>query len=216
MLQKFSDIRFEKSDDGTWKIKGTEKLTNFELAVFLVSLPLFVISKSPRKYSHEVNTILLNMQADGVPRLTPRPGDISRLVNLAFAGDQSARTYLKKVAADLLLKSQKLPSELSKFAAAELNGQLPKKGRGRGRNANIERDFIIARAVEGLVRRGLPHNGGPNSACALVAEALLGFDVLLTEDGVRKAVERTKVPNNAALSKEITNALKRIGKSRQS
>ncbi|WP_425081192.1 hypothetical protein [Ruegeria arenilitoris] len=208
----YSGIRIEKRDDGAWKVFGLEELTNYELAVFAVGLPLLVAAKSPRKYSLEVHSILLDMKSEGVPKLAPRSTDIERLLDLAFAGDQSARAYLKKVSARLLVKNGQLPSELSKFVAAELNGQLPKKGRGRGKNQNIERDIIISSAVDGLVKRGLPHNGGQNSACGVVAEALLGFDVLLTEDGVRKAVERVKRPENTALAQEVTKALKRIGK----
>ncbi len=150
-------------------------------------------------------------QADGfrlVSRLIDRNGSPDELkveltdetvVDLieAAVSDGMAWDYTKTLCANELLSGRELHPLLLKFVGVALLVTSPKKAVGRSGLKNKARNRVLAMAAR-LLRPGfdLPFSRGvaskADSVCSVLSETMMIFGLHMTEDAIRKAIEKSE------------------------
>ena len=106
-----------------------------------------------------------------------------------------AKTFLTQVCITVLLEGKDLPLILRYFVAMLLTEPPSKSRPGRRKTTNEERDKFIATLGEALKQLfGLPLSRGygssNDSCCSIIAETMADYGFHMTEDAIRKVIER--------------------------
>lgn len=125
----------------------------------------------------------------------PLNDDDARDMIASAADDPLAWDYVLIVCSNALITGMVLPDQLKVFAGLALVKSPPKPKRGRSKFKNNYRDLVMSGIADHLKTQfGLPLSRGfgskNDSICSILAEVLAQYGHHLTEDAIRKVIEK--------------------------
>ena len=125
----------------------------------------------------------------------------AEIVSAAVASE-TAWEFVKEVCYYELMSERQIPMALRKFSAISMMGYTPKSPLGRRRSTNESRDSTVIQLAKTLddyfalpLSRGV--NSKSDSICRAISETMGLYGLNMTEDAIRKIIEKAKKSTDA-------------------